>query len=93
MDNSQTKVESGETGEVPGVPTGDSQPQCACVRDPFAALPLELRPRLGSDMKGLRKVTCPGCGLIYWTNRETDQCTDCEKKAGRSAAQGLRPAT
>lgn len=27
----------------------------------------------------LRKVTCPGCGLVYWTNRATDLCMDCEK--------------
>jgi len=28
----------------------------------------------------LRKTTCPGCGLEYWTNRSTDFCFDCEKK-------------
>jgi hypothetical protein len=28
----------------------------------------------------LRKVTCPGCGREYWTNRSTDFCFDCEKK-------------
>ena len=29
--------------------------------------------------KGLiRKTTCRICGKIYWTNRETDVCMDCE---------------
>jgi hypothetical protein len=53
---------------------------CACVQDPFAALPPELRPKSKPTMGGLRKVTCPGCGLAYWTNRVTDLCVDCEKK-------------
>jgi hypothetical protein len=56
---------------------------CACVSDPFAALPPELRPKSKSTMGGLRKVTCPGCGLAYWTNRATDLCVDCEKKGVR----------
>ncbi len=47
--------------------------------DSGAALPPELRPRV--QKKGsLRKVTCPGCGLVYWTNRETDLCMECGKK-------------
>ena len=55
--------------------------QCTCVTDPFAPLPPELRPRpTGGKNTGLRKVTCPGCGLVYWTNRKTDLCVDCEKK-------------
>jgi small redox-active disulfide protein 2 len=52
---------------------------CACNRDPFAGLPPEMRPRKDS-MSGLRKVVCPVCGLNYWTNRDTDVCSDCEKK-------------
>jgi len=28
-------------------------------------------------------VTCPGCGLVYWTNRATDLCVECEKKGVR----------
>ncbi len=39
---------------------------CACNADPFASLPLEMRPRKGV-MSGLRKVVCPVCGLNYWT--------------------------
>jgi small redox-active disulfide protein 2 len=31
-------------------------------------------------MSGLRKVACPVCGLNYWTNRDTDVCSDCERK-------------
>ena len=53
---------------------------CACVRDPFADLPPELRPRPKPRMGNLRQVTCPGCGLQYWTNRSTDLCMDCQKK-------------
>jgi hypothetical protein len=64
------------------MPTDDSEkvaPICTCMRDGFAALPAELRPR--AQKKGsLRRVTCPGCGLTYWTNRETDWCIECEKK-------------
>ncbi len=61
---------------------GEDQPvQCACVTDPFLSLPPELRPR--PKKKGnLRKVTCPGCGLVFWTNRETDLCMECERKGG-----------
>jgi len=53
---------------------------CACVRDPFADLPPELRPQRKPRMGNLRQVTCPGCGLRYWTNRSTDLCIECEKK-------------
>jgi uncharacterized protein (DUF983 family) len=52
---------------------------CGCAQDPFAALPPELRPKSKPRMGGLRNVTCPGCGLSYWTNRATDLCKDCEK--------------
>ncbi len=55
-------------------------PMCACVQDPFAVLPPELRPKVEPKKGGLRKATCPGCGLTYWTNRATDLCIDCEKK-------------
>lgn len=52
---------------------------CACVKGSFAALPPELRPRPGKS-NSLRKVACPGCGLVYSTNRATDLCIECEKK-------------
>jgi small redox-active disulfide protein 2 len=60
-------------------------PGCSCVSDPFADLPPELRPAGGDEAAkqqrfGLRKVTCPGCGLVYTTNRATDLCIDCERK-------------
>jgi len=45
----------------------------------FGALPPELRPRPKKN-SGLRKVTCPSCGLVYRTNRDADVCIDCEKK-------------
>jgi hypothetical protein len=28
-------------------------------------------------------VTCPGCQLVYWTNRKTDLCAECEKECVR----------
>ena len=61
-------------------------PPCTCVADAFADLPPELRPQQAPRMGGLRKVSCPGCGLAYWTNRETDVCMDCEKQ-GRTGGQ------
>jgi hypothetical protein len=53
---------------------------CDCVQDPFASLPPELRPKNRTWKDGLRQVTCPGCGLEYWTNMEIDLCIDCRKK-------------
>ncbi len=53
--------------------------QCACVKDPFLSLPPELRPR-PQKKSSLRKATCPGCGLVFWTNRETEYCMECERK-------------
>lgn len=65
--------------------TGNSvkTPLCTCGQDPFSSLPPELRPKRPNTLKGLRKVTCPGCGLTYWTNRSTDLCINCEKKGVR----------
>jgi hypothetical protein len=60
----------------------ESAPECTCVREGFDAVPPELRPR-PKKKSSLRKVTCPGCGLVYSTNRETDLCMDCEKKQRR----------
>jgi len=78
--------EKTETPEVPESQTTaarDMPPLCTCVQDPFAALPPELRPQPAPKKNSLRKVTCPGCGLVYWTNRKTDLCPDCEKKGVR----------
>jgi small redox-active disulfide protein 2 len=57
----------------------DKPAGCACNRDPYAGLPPDMRPRRDS-MSGLRKVVCPICGLNYWTNRDTDVCSECERK-------------
>lgn len=54
---------------------------CTCLGDGFGALPPELRPREKRN-SSLRKVTCPGCGMVYRTNRETDLCMTCAKKQG-----------
>lgn len=61
-------------------PAGTTPADCSCIQDPFAALPPEMRPKPKSEMGGLRKVKCPGCGRQYWTNRETDLCFECENK-------------
>jgi len=53
--------------------------QCSCKRKPFVDLPPEMRPK-PQKKSSLRKVTCPGCGREYWTNRITDVCFDCEKR-------------
>ncbi len=58
--------------------------ECTCVQDGFGALPPELRPQ--PKKKGnLRRVTCPGCGLVYRTNRETDLCMKCEREQRRGS--------
>ena len=59
----------------------DRSMPCTCVKDAFAALPPELRPR-PRKKSSLRKTMCTGCGLVYWTNRATDLCMECEKKGG-----------
>jgi hypothetical protein len=54
--------------------------QCCCrAEDPFADLPPEARPRPRKKENGLRETTCPSCGLVYWTNRNTDTCMSCAK--------------
>ncbi len=58
------------------------KPGGCCCGDPYASLPADLRPMPGAKKDGLGQVTCPGCGLIYWTNRKTGVCVTC-KKAGR----------
>ncbi|MCJ7584602.1 MAG: hypothetical protein MUO30_07515 [Anaerolineales bacterium] len=69
--------------DTPETPASGKLPMCTCVKDPFLDLPPELRPSAKSTLSALRKVTCPGCGLVYWTNRKTDLCIDCEKKGAR----------
>ena len=61
-----------------------SSPICNCGKDPFDELPPELRPANRTWKSGLRNVTCPSCGLEYWTNREGDLCTKCRKKGIRN---------
>mgnify|MGYP001042414828 CR=1 FL=1 len=36
-------------------------------------------PKVPKDKGLLRKVKCRNCGRIFWTNRDTDLCFDCEK--------------
>jgi len=67
--------------QVPGQEGQDKDVQpCDCSSDPFASLPPALLPKQKSWKSGLRHVTCPGCGLVYWTNRESDYCSKCTAK-------------
>jgi hypothetical protein len=63
---------------------------CTCLGSRYAAVPPELRPR-SRKASDLRKVTCPGCGLRYWTNRSADLCMDCERKGTQIPAEGSAP--
>jgi len=72
-----------ERKEDPRAPEENSEGlplECSCVADPFASLPPELRTRPQPKKGGLREAKCPGCGKVYWTNRKSDLCIDCEKK-------------
>jgi small redox-active disulfide protein 2 len=64
---------------------------CACSRDPFAGLPPDVRPRRQDAMSGLHKVVCPICGLNYWTNRDTNVCSDCDRKQPAQPSVGNAP--
>lgn len=68
---------------------------CSCNQDPFASLPPELQPQKKSAFSDLRNVVCPGCGLKYWTNRKTDLCIECVKRAGTTspAREAPKPET
>lgn len=61
------------------------QSYCPICHDPFSDLPPELRPHSENNMGDLRRITCPGCGLVYWTNRKTNLCVECEKKGVKIA--------
>ncbi len=77
-------------GKPKGDPGSGPPPQghlgpCPCNADPFAGLPPEVRPKPEVRKSDLRQVTCPACGLEYWTNRTTDVCLDCQKTGPKSA--------
>jgi len=67
------------------------KPLCTCVQDPYADLPPQLRPKPVQKIGGLRKVTCPICGFVYWTNRKTDLCVNCEKKGLKLPESETKP--
>ncbi len=66
---------------------------CSCMQDPFAGVPPEMILRPAPKKNLLRHVTCPGCGMLYWTNRDTDLCIDCEYKVKRSPTATATPGT
>lgn len=62
------------------VTTAKKPGACCNPLDPFGSLPPELRPKQKSWKDDFRKVTCPDCGLVYWTQDSQDLCMDCKKK-------------
>ncbi len=58
----------------------DKKAGCSCG-DIWKDLPPELRPKLKKPSL-TRETTCPNCGKVFYTNRKTDYCFDCEKKLG-----------
>jgi hypothetical protein len=71
---------SDSRSNIPNIQKDPQSPTCDCVKDPFADLPPELQPKNKSWKTGFRQVSCPSCGLKYWTNIEGDLCMDCQKK-------------
>ncbi|MFO7942793.1 MAG: hypothetical protein R6U51_00565 [Anaerolineales bacterium] len=55
----------------------EALPSCSCSGDPFASLPPDLQPKKKSWKANFRHVTCPSCGKEYYTNLDTDLCSDC----------------
>ena len=55
-------------------------PACSCVQEHNKALPVDLWPQVKPKKGNLRKSICPGCGMVYSTNRKKDLCFDYEKK-------------
>jgi hypothetical protein len=53
------------------------KPRGCCCGDPYASLLPGMRPKATAKKDGLRQVTCPKCGLVTWTNRDTDICIRC----------------
>ncbi len=60
---------------------GETRRKCTCARDPSGPFPADLWPH-AEKKSNLRQVTCPGCGQVYRTNRQTDLCMDCERSQG-----------
>lgn len=52
---------------------------CSCDQELWKYLPPELRPK-EKKPSTLHKVTCRGCGRVFWTNKETEYCFDCERQ-------------
>ena len=80
MEGTNKRREPSDTPNGSRAATDSTVPRCTCMQGPFAILPPELRPRPASKKDDLRRVTCPGCGLVYSTNRKTDLCMECERK-------------
>ena len=87
----QDKEKANRTQPVEPEESPENIPLCTCFKDPFADLPAELRPKPVEKLNGLRKVTCPGCELVYWTNRKTDMCIECEKKGIKVQGDSTEP--
>jgi len=77
----QTKnAESLEITKVEEMNEGETVKECACSQKLsnllFAAHP--------TKKSSLMKVTCADCGKVFWSDRETQYCFDCEAKRKKS---------
>jgi hypothetical protein len=52
---------------------------CSC-QDPYADLPVDLRPKPVTKNSGLRKTECSECGQEFWTNHSREICISCERQ-------------
>lgn len=57
--------------------------RCTCGKELHLDPPPEAGARKAQGKSDLRQITCPACGMPYWTNRRTDLCIDCERSGRR----------
>ena len=64
--------------ELKDMPESETTKGCACTQ----GLRDLLRAAAKNDL--LRKVTCAGCGKVFWTNSDGEYCFDCAAKKKQS---------
>jgi len=61
------------------MPESETTKGCACTQN------LQDLLRAATQKNDLlRKVTCAGCGKVFWTNSDSDYCFDCAAKKKQS---------
>jgi hypothetical protein len=63
-------------------PLENQESRSCCSQNPYDALPPTLQPKNKTWKTRFLQVTCPDCGLDYWTDREIDHCNECQKISG-----------